>query len=133
MGLAGLPFKLDCDGGVDPEENFELRLEIHEFRRPPTGLGALRCGAGDRVDGGFCSADLFSLGGAYSSTFPKVSWLSWVSWGSRFGSGVPEDVGRAGLLLDRVLRCEVDVADTGSFSVRELSLVVDVTDFVRWR
>lgn len=133
MGLAGLPFRLDCDGGVDPEENFELKLEIHEFRRPPMGLGALRCVAGDEVDGGFCSADSFSLSGALSSAFPTVSWVSWVSWGSRFGSGLPEEIGRVGLLLERVLRCEMDVADTGSFSVRELLLVVDVADFVRCR
>lgn len=33
-------FMLDCDGGVEPDENFELRLEIHEPRRP-IGFGAL--------------------------------------------------------------------------------------------
>jgi hypothetical protein len=32
---------LDCDGGVDPEENLELRLEIQEFLLP-MGFGALR-------------------------------------------------------------------------------------------
>lgn len=31
---------LDCDGEVEPEENFELRLEIHDPRLP-TGFGAL--------------------------------------------------------------------------------------------
>lgn len=31
---------MDCDGGVEPDENFELRLEIHEPRRP-IGFGAL--------------------------------------------------------------------------------------------
>lgn len=41
MGLDGLGLVFNGEGGVDPEENLELREEIHEFLRPAIGLGAL--------------------------------------------------------------------------------------------
>ena len=39
-------FMFDCDGGVEPDENLELRLEIHEPRLP-IGFGAVfgNCGS----------------------------------------------------------------------------------------
>lgn len=42
-------FMLDCDGGVEPDENLELRLEIHEPRRP-IGFGALFGNGSDAGD-----------------------------------------------------------------------------------
>lgn len=125
LGLAGLPFRLDCEGGVEPDENLELKLEIQEFLRPPTGLGVLRCVAGDGVDGVCCSAVLFSFGSAFSSTLPRSFWVSF------FGSGVL-DVGRAGLLLERDLRCDLDGVAVASSSEPDRSHA-EVTDFVRWR
>jgi hypothetical protein len=125
LGLAGLPFRLDCEGGVEPEENLELKLEIQEFFRPPTGLGALRCVAGEGVDGGFCSAVLSSVGSALSSTLRKSSW-------GCFGSAVL-DGGRAGLLLERDLRCDLADVVAVSLSAPGFSPVADDTDFVRWR
>lgn len=53
-------FIFDCDGGVEPEENLELRLDIHEFLLPVTGLGAVFGVAGD-VPVGFPSTDLSSF------------------------------------------------------------------------
>jgi hypothetical protein len=41
-------FKLGCDGGVEPEENLELMLEIHDPRLP-IGFGAL---FGNKSDAG---------------------------------------------------------------------------------
>jgi len=37
----GCNFMEDCEGGVDPEENLELILEIHEFLLPATERGVL--------------------------------------------------------------------------------------------
>lgn len=42
LGLLGLALTFDGEGGVDPEESFELIDEIHEFLRPAIGFGALR-------------------------------------------------------------------------------------------
>jgi hypothetical protein len=100
FGLAGLAFRLGCDGGVDPDENFELRLEIHEFRRP-MGLGSVFRDAGDGVDG--LDSSFFSTGGGFACT-GAVSFR-----GACFGSEVEgAGVGRVGLLLERVLRCDLD-------------------------
>jgi hypothetical protein len=100
LGLAGLALRLDCDGGVDPDENFELRLDIHEFRRP-TGLGSVFREAGDGID--VFDSSLFSAGSGCAST-GAGSFL-----GTCFGSGVVgAGVGRAGLLLERDLRCDLD-------------------------
>lgn len=100
FGLAGLAFRLGCDGGVDPDENFELRLEIHEFRRP-IGLGSVLRDAGEGVDG-FCSS-FFSSAGGFACTGAASF------WGACFGSEVEgAGVGRAGLLLERDLRCDLD-------------------------
>lgn len=49
LGLAGPALRLGWDGGVDPDENFELRLEIHEFRRP-MGFGSVFRDPGDDAD-----------------------------------------------------------------------------------
>lgn len=128
FGLAGEPFRLDCDGGVDPEENFELKLEIHEFRRPPSGFGAVFCVAGDGVDGGgFCSA-LFSGGGGGLSDSVDSDALFSISL---FGTDLSDDGGRAGLLFDRDRRCGFDDIEGGSFSATDLSLRTEETDFVR--
>lgn len=53
-------FIFDCDGGVEPEENLELRVDIQEFLRPVTGLGAVFGVAGE-VPVGFPSTDLSSF------------------------------------------------------------------------
>jgi hypothetical protein len=37
-------FMEDCEGGVDPEENLELILEIHEFLLPVIERGVLLWG-----------------------------------------------------------------------------------------
>lgn len=128
LGLEGPPLRLDCDGGVEPEENFELKLDIHEFLRPPTGLGALFCATGEGVAGfcSFCSAGLSSVGG-----FGSVLSLSF--WELRFGSELVEETGRAGLLLERDRRREVGGAVGESLSAVDLSLTIDETDFVRDR
>jgi len=89
-------------------------------------LGVLRCVAGDGVDGGFSPAALFSFGSASSSTLPRSFWVSF------FGSRGLDD-GRAGLLLERDLRCDLDEVVLASFSAPDLSLVAEFTDFVRWR
>jgi hypothetical protein len=91
LGLAGLALRLDCDGGVDPDENFELRLEIHEFRRP--------MGLGDGVDG--FGSSIFSTGGGLVCT--GAASFRGACFGSEGGG-----VGRAGLLLERDLRCDLD-------------------------
>lgn len=76
FGLAGLPFRLDWDGRVDPDENLELRLEIHEFLRPPTGLGMLFCEAGDTVVGADdLGSPLFSVGFSSCCAFSS-SWIA---------------------------------------------------------
>lgn len=126
FGLAGLPFRLDCDGGVDPEENLELKLDIHEFLRPVTALGAVFGAAGEEVEG-FCSAGFCGSGVGFSSLINSFC-------GSCFGVEPLDDGGRAGLLLDRDRRCGLDgfVAES-SFSALDLSLAADVTDFVRER
>jgi hypothetical protein len=120
LGLAGLALRLDCDGGVDPDENFELRLDIHEFRRP-MGLGSVFREAGDVVDG--FDSSLLSIGGGCVS-IGAGSFL-----GTCFGSVAGGGVGRAGLLLERDLRCDFDWEVAGSASVPGLSL--DDTDLVR--
>jgi hypothetical protein len=99
LGLAGLALRLDCDGGVDPDENFELRLDIHEFRRP-MGLGSVFREAGEVVDG--FDSSLLSTGGGCVST-GAGSFL-----GTCFGSVAGGGAGRAGLLLERDLRCDFD-------------------------
>lgn len=72
FGLAGLPLRFDRDGGVDPDENLELKLEIHEFLRPPMGLGALFCEAEDAVVGAAClGSPLFC-----ASSPPRPSWIA---------------------------------------------------------
>lgn len=38
LGLGWDPLMFDWDGGVDPEENLELKFEIHEFRLIEIGL-----------------------------------------------------------------------------------------------
>lgn len=117
--------RLDCDGGVDPDENFELRLDIHEFRRP-IGFGSVFREAETGVDG-FDSSDfsgVFSAGGCFVSTGAR-SFL-----GTCFDSGVAAGgAGVAGLLLERDLRCDLDFVVGASASARGLSL--DDTDFVR--
>jgi hypothetical protein len=130
FGLAGLAFKVDCDGGVDPDENLELRLDIQEFRRP-MGLGSLLREAGEGVDA-FCSSVL-SAGCGFDSPFGTSF------WGSFFGSEEGgEGDGCAGLLLDRFLRCDLGGEDAGC-SVPDpgpglsLVVVVEFTDFVRDR
>lgn len=128
FGLAGEPFRLACEGGVDPEENFELRLEIHEFRRPLSGFGAVFCAAGDGVDGdGFCSTVFSGGGGGFSCSADSDALFSL----SLFGAVLSDDGGRAGLLFDRDRRCGLDDAAGGSFSVTDLSLRTEETDFVR--
>jgi hypothetical protein len=100
LGLAGPALRLDCEGGVDPDENFELKLDIHEFLRP-IGLGSVFRVAGDDVDG--FDSSLFSVIGGCAST-GMGSFL-----GACFSSGVAGGgVGRAGLLLERDLRCDLD-------------------------
>ena len=99
LGLAGLALRLDWDGGVDPDENLELKLDIHEFRRP-IGLGSVFREAGDGVDG--FDSSVFSTGGGCAS-IGAGSFL-----GTCFASDVGGGVGRAGLLLERDLRCDLD-------------------------
>jgi hypothetical protein len=128
FGLAGLDFKLDCDGGVDPDENFELKLDIQEFRRP-MGFGSLFREAGDGVDA-FCSS-FFSAGCGFDFTCVISLWGAF--FGSEEGGGV---VGCAGLLLDRFLLCDLGGEDAGcsvpapgpTFS---LAVVAEFPDFVR--
>lgn len=125
FGLAGLALRLDCDGGVVPDENLELKLEIHEFRRP-MGFGSVFRDEGDDVDG-FCSS-IFSVGGGFVCTFVCTGAGSF--WAACFGSEVEGGgVGRAGLLLERDLRCDLDWEVPGSASLVGFS-VAD-TDFVR--
>jgi hypothetical protein len=106
----------------------ELRLEIQEFLRPLTGLGALRWVPGERVDGvdgvgkGFCSTTLASLGSASSATLPR-------SFEGSFPCSAVLD-GGAGLLLERFLRCDLDDMFVFSLSPFGFSLV-DEEDFVR--
>lgn len=38
FGLGWFPLPIGCDGGVDPDENLELRFEIQEFRLIEIGL-----------------------------------------------------------------------------------------------
>lgn len=125
FGLAGLPFRLDCDGGVDPEENLELKLDIHEFLRPESGLGAVFGVAGEDVDG-LCSTGFSGSGIGSSSLIASFC-------GSCFVVEPLEDGGRAGLLFDRVRRCVLDGFVAESFSALDLSLPPEVTDFVRER
>jgi hypothetical protein len=129
FGLAGLPFRLDCDGGVDPEENLELRLDIQEFLRPVTALGAVFGVAGEEVDG-FCSAD-FSA--SFSGSGACFSSLITSFCGSCFVVEPFDDGGRAGLLFDRDRRCGLEEFVAGSLSALDLSLPPEVTDFVRER
>jgi hypothetical protein len=49
------------------------------------------------------------------------------------GDGLSEEGGPAGLLFERDLRWEVEVAVVELLSVEDLSLMVDETDFVRER
>ena len=136
MGLAGLALRFDCDGGVDPDENFELKLEIQELRRPPMDLGLLFCAVGDGA-GGFCSFCSFCSGSSRSGGFPFAfkfpSSLPAMIVGVRFDSELVEEAGRTGLLLDRERRRESDGAVEESLSVADRPLVVDDTDFVRER
>lgn len=44
FGLVPLPLKPACEGGVEPDENLELRLVIQEFLLPAIGRGALCLG-----------------------------------------------------------------------------------------
>lgn len=125
FGLAGLALRLDCDGGVDPDENFELKLDIQEFRRP-IGFGSDFREAEDGVDG-FDSSG-FSVG--FSTGVCLGSTGAGSSLGTCFGSGVAAGgVGLAGLLLERDLRCDLDLEAGGSLSERDLS--PDDTDLVR--
>lgn len=136
FGLAGLPLRLDWDGGVDPDENLELRLVIQEFLRPPTGLGALFCEAEDAVVGAAClGSPLLSLGFSSCCPFSPPWPSSDVPFSaSRRGSGLPEDDGgRAGLLFDRIRRCDAGGAVVESLLTVGRSLTVDVNDFVRER
>lgn len=126
--------RLDCDGGVEPEENLELRLDIQEFRRPPTGFGLLFCGAGDGADAlSDFGSPFFSLGSSFTSgSFTSLFAMLSVSL---FTSGAPaeDDGGRAGLLFDRILRWEFGGLVAESFSALGRSLTVDVKDLVRER
>lgn len=72
FGLAGVPFKLDWDGGVDPEENLEDKLDIHEFRRPFIIFGGVFKDALGEVESfesifGSTGGKGMSTGGAVSS------------------------------------------------------------------
>lgn len=44
FGFGWPPLLVDCDGGVDPDENLELRFEIHEFRLIEIGFVPFFCG-----------------------------------------------------------------------------------------
>jgi len=110
---------------VDPEENLELRLDIHEFLRPVTPLGAAFGVAGEGVDG-FCSAGFSDAGVGFSSLITSFC-------GSCFVVEPLDDSGRAGLLFDRDRRCGLDGFVAESVSALDLSLPPDVTDFVRER
>ena len=126
FGLAGLALRLDCDGGVDPDENFELKLDIHEFRRP-IGLGSDFRDAEVGVDGFDSSgvSGVFSTGDCFASV-EAGSFLV-----TCFGSGVAAaGAGVAGLLLERDLRCDLDFVVGASASARGC-LSLDETDFVR--
>lgn len=123
LGLAGLALGLGCDGGVDPDENFELKLDIHEFRRP-TGLASAFREA--TMDGDVVTSSDFSTDGCFASTgvvsFFGVCFSSDVTGGE---GGVERD----GVLFERDLRCDFDLEVADSGSVRGLS--PDDTDFVR--
>jgi hypothetical protein len=60
LGLdGGLSFNVLRDGGVDPEENFELKDEIHELRLfSGIGFGALPLGGIFEVACAFCPSGL---------------------------------------------------------------------------
>lgn len=116
---------LGCDGGVEPEENFKLKLDIHEFRRP-TGLESVFREATLGTDGAGAASSSFSGDGCFAST-GVVSFF-----GVCFSSDVTGGEGgveREGVLLERDLRCDFDLEVVDSESVRSCSL--DDTDFVR--
>lgn len=74
LKLIGLPFELDGEGGVVPEENFELNDEIHEFLLPVISFGALRGtpeGDADEV-GSAALPSLFAFGSGRDSSLLGV-------------------------------------------------------------
>ena len=99
-----MPFKLDWDGGVDPEENLDDRLDIHEFRRPFICLGLVFGGAREEDDS---FASIFgSTGGRGISTgagFSSILGRPFSGSLDSFGEG-PLEGDRAGLLLERFRR-----------------------------
>lgn len=66
----GLPLELDGEGGVVPEENFELKDEIQEFLLPVICLGALRGIPEDDADevGSNALSSLFAFGSGRGSS-----------------------------------------------------------------
>lgn len=150
-GLARPDFRLDCDGGVEPEENFELSVDIQEFLRPVTDFGGV-CSVGDGAAGAFCedaddlldplrnnadADDFSSVGSSGAGGGCSFSCSGITSFcDSLFGLGVtfPADGGRAGLLFDRDRRCGLGVAVVGSSSLPfALEFTVEEADFVRER
>lgn len=99
LGLLGLALAFDGEGGVDPEESFELIDEIHEFRRPMIGLGALLWTFdGDPASLG--SEPLASLLGVDSATGPLPFAVPFGGDGRSdgFGGGGLESEGRSATL-----------------------------------
>lgn len=117
---------LDDDGGVEPEENLELRLEIQEFRRPIC-RGELFWGANVEADS-LASSDPSSLFPPFSTRAPAFEGISfgWVTEAgdSTAGGGEFEVTGT----VRSVLGCEVGGA---SVSLLDLSLTVDEADLQR--
>lgn len=125
FGVVGA-FMLDADGGVEPEENLELRLEIHEFLRPIC-RGELFWGA---------SVDADSLASsAPSSLFPpfppRAPVVEYIGFGSVTRAG-DSAAGGGEFSVTGTVRsargCEVGGA---SASFEDLSLTVDDADLQR--
>lgn len=77
FGFGGLSLKLFWDGGVDPEENLELRDEIHELRLfIGIALGALPLEVAFEVLDAFCSPALSFSVPDFTSNGVFSRWLS---------------------------------------------------------
>lgn len=122
FGLGWLPLLVDCDGGVDPDENLELRFEIHEFRLIEIGFVPFLWGV---VSLAFDSG----VAGALSSR----AFL----FGSDGRAVTGDEVGGGGFALDIVFLSAVEPCRfgtaAGSTSTPDFSLFTDDTDLERER